>query len=119
MIDIFLRFIPYDAIITALTLNVLINSLKPLYFVLMADVKDVRRDMLVIIVFIFGGALYSLLAYFGLFVFSTASCVLSPVLSVFFYDTGFYPWIVRTAKALLGAVAAKLLEMINAYKHKG
>ena len=115
----FTSYIPADMVLTALLNNCIINIFKRFYFMLMTDVTyELQRDILVIIVFLTGGGLYGLLSSVGLFEFAVSSCVLSPVLSVLFYEAGFYAWLVRTLKAFLDAISSRLTEAVHAFRKK-
>jgi hypothetical protein len=119
MTESFITYIPIDIIITALLNNVAINIFKPFYFMFMANFRTIlKRDFLIIIVFVTGGALYSVLSYGGVFPFVASSCILSPVISVLFYEAGFYSWLVRTLRAILEALSARITEVIYAFRKK-
>lgn len=119
MAENFINYIPADIVLTALLNNFTVNIFKRFYFFIMAGVPyELKRDILIIIVFLSGGGLYGFLAFLGVFEFASASCILAPVLSVLFYEAGFYNWLVRTFSAVLEAVSVRLVEVVNAFRKK-
>ena len=114
------EFIPFEIFALALMNNVLTSLLKGFYFRIMAGVNEaLTKEILQIIVFLLGMGMYAITAQTGLFAFSLIPCLAAPIVSIIFYRAGFYDWLVDTFKAALTAISAKLVEVINAFRHKG